>query len=198
MNRRTLFILLIAFAALMAIALFQTRQSFAPGGEATLDPSIQPTINPDQFLSRYTQLGKTLGMSINDITAIRLRSIQSQKTFTLSRDSTGKWTAPDNPGTLDLTMADNIAKTVVLLPYEKTIEVKPDTLLSDFGFRPDGVFSIEILLRDNKSHAITIGDLNSSEVSYYGLVDDKKLIYIMERRAIDYLWVQLRQPPVTS
>jgi hypothetical protein len=197
MNRRTLFILLIAFMALMAIALFQTRQSSAPGSEATLDPSMQPTVNPDQFLSSYIQLGKTLGMNIDDITAIRLRSPQSQKTFTLSRDSAGNWTAPNNPGTLDLTTADNIAKTVVLLPYEKTIEVKPDTILADFGFRPDGVFSIEILLRDNKSHAITIGDLNASEVSYYGLVDDKSLIYIMERRAIDYLWIQLRQPPVT-
>jgi hypothetical protein len=198
MNRRTLFILLIAFIALMVIALFQTRQSSAPGSEASLDPSFQPTINPDQFLANYSQLGKTLGINVGDITAIRLRSTQSEKTFTLSRDSTGTWTAPDNPGTLDLTTADNIAKTVVLLPYEKTIEVKPDTILADFGFRPDGVFSIEILLRDNKSHAITIGDLNSSEVSYYGLADDKKLIYIMERRAIDYLWVQLRQPPVTS
>ncbi len=197
MNRRTLFILLIAFAALVAIALFQTRQSFAPGNEATLDPSVLPTTNAAQVLSAYTLMGKTLGMNVEDIAAVRLRDPVTQKTFTLSRDSAGNWTAPDNPGTLDLIAATNIAKTVVLLPYESTIEVKPDTLLADFGFRPDGVFSIEILLQNKKTHAITIGDLNTSGGSYYGLVDDKKVIYVMERRAIDFLWVQLKKPPVT-
>lgn len=198
MNRRTLFILLIAFIVLIGVALFQTRQSAAPSSEATLDPSIRPTIDAAQALSAYKLMGQTLGMNIDDITAIRLRDPITKKTFTLSRDSTGNWIAPDNPGKLDLTTANNIAKTVVLLPYETTIEVKPDTVLSHFGFQPDGVFSIEILLRDNKSHAVTIGDLNASAVSYYGLVDDKKVIYVMERRAIDYLWVQLVKPPVTS
>ncbi len=51
MNRRTLFILLITFVALVVIALFQTRKSSAPGSEATLDPSIQPTTNAAEFLS---------------------------------------------------------------------------------------------------------------------------------------------------
>ncbi len=197
MNRRSLVILLIAFVALIVIALAQTRPSSAPGSEATLDPSIQPTINVAQVLSAYTFMGQTLGMNLDDVTAVRLRDPVTKNMFTLSRDSSGSWTAPDNPGKLDLEAATNIAKTVVLLPYESTIEVKPDTLLSDFGFRPDGVFSIEILLRDGITHAISIGDLNSSGVSYYGLVDDKKVIYVMERRAIDYLWVQLRKPPVT-
>ncbi len=197
MNRRTLFVLLIAFVVLIVVALFQTRQSSAPSSEATLDPSARPTVDVAQVISAYTFMGQTLGMNVEDVTAVRLRDPVTQKTFTLSRDSSGNWTAPDNPGTLDLTVATNIVKTVVLLPYESTIEVKPDTLLSDFGFRPDGVFSIEILLRDNKTHAVTIGDLNTTSVSYYGLVDDKKVIYIMERRAIDYLWVQLQKPPVT-
>ncbi len=142
-------------------------------------------------------LGKTLGMTVEDISAIRLRDPDSQKTFSLSRDSAGNWTAPDNPGTLDLTAAANIAKTVVLLPYESTIEVKPDTSLADFGFQPDGIFAIEVILRTNITHAIVIGNLNASGVSYYGLVDDKKVIYVMERRAIDYLLVNLNKPPLT-
>jgi hypothetical protein len=197
MNRKTLVILLVAFAALIVIALFQTQRSSNPGAEATIDPSHPPTIDSAQVLSKYKLLGQTLGMSIDDITAIRLRNPHTNATFTLSRDSTGNWTAPDNPGKLDATAATNIAKTVILLPYESTIEVKADTKLADFGFRPDGVFAIEILLRDSTSHAITIGDLNTTEVSYYGLVDDKKVIYVMERRAIDYLWVQFKKPPVT-
>ena len=197
MNRRTLFILLIAFAVLVVISLFQTRNSSVPGSEATVDPSNPPTINAANFLSVYKLMGTTLGMTVDDITAIRLRDPESKKTFAISRDSTGNWTAPDSSGKLDATTANNIAKTVVLLPYEKTIEVKPDTLLSDFGFQPDGIFAIEVLLRNNKTHAILIGDLNTAEVSYYGLVDDKKVIYVMERRAIDYLLIQLNKPPLT-
>jgi hypothetical protein len=197
MNRRTLFILVIAFAALVVIALFQTRPSSAPSSEATLDPAIQPTINAAQFLSAYSLLGKTLGMTVDDISAIRLRDPQSKKTFALSRDSAGKWIAPDHPGTLDETAATNIVKTVVLLPYETTIEVKPDTLLADFGFQPDGIFAIEIILRTNITHAIVIGNLNPSGGSYYGLVDDKKVIYVMERRAIDFLLINLNKPPLT-
>lgn len=197
MNRRTLFILLIAFAALVVIALFQTRPSSAPSSEATLDPSIEPTTNAAQFLSAYSLLGKTLGMTIEDISAIRLRDPQSKKTFAISRDNDGNWTAPDQPGKLDETAATNIAKTVVLLPYETTIEVKPDTLLADFGFQPDGIFAIEVILRTNITHAIVIGNLNISGMSYYGLVDDKKVIYVMERRAIDFLLINLKKPPLT-
>lgn len=197
MNRRTLIILLIAFMGLVVIALFQTRQSSAPDSEATLDPSIQPTTNAAQFLSSYKLLGKTLGMTVEDISAIRLRDPQSKNTFAISRDSAGNWIAPDNPGKLDLTAATNIAKTVVLLPYESTIEVKPDTSLADFGFQPDGIFAIEVILRTNITHAILIGDLNASGVSYYGLVDDKKVIYVMERRAIDFLLINLKKPPIT-
>ncbi len=197
MNRRTLFILLITFVALVVIALFQTRKSSAPGSEVTLDPSIQPTTNAAQFLSAYSLMGKTLGMTVEDISAIRLRDPDTKKTFTISRDSNGTWTAPDSPGKLDLTVASNIAKTVVLLPYESTIEVKPDTPLADFGFQPDGIFAIEIILRTNITHAIVIGNLNPDGVSYYGLADDKKVIYVMERRAIDFLLVNLNKPPVT-
>ena len=197
MNRRTLLILLLAFVVLVVISLLQTRHSLAPGSEATVDPSIQSATNAAAFYSAYTIMGKTLSMTVEDIKAIRLRDPQSQKTFAISRDSAGNWTAPNNPGKLDLTAASLIAKTVVLLPYDKTIEVKPDTLLSDFGFLPDGIFSIEVLLRGDKTHAIVIGNLNNSETSYYGLVDDKKVIYVMERRAIDYLLIQLNKPPLT-
>jgi hypothetical protein len=196
MNRRTLIILLVAFVALAFVALFQNRQFPNVTSEATLDPALQPTTNAAQYLSDYKLLGKTIGMTLENISAIRLRDPDTKQTFTLKRDSSGNWTAPDNPGTLDQTAATNIAKTVVLLPYESTIEVKPDTSLADFGFEPDGIFAVEVVLRTNLTHAILIGNLNASGVSYYGLVDDKKVIYIMERRAIDYLLVNLKKPPV--
>ncbi len=197
MNRRTLFILLVTFVALVVIAFLQTRPSFAPGAESTLDPSIQPTTNAEDFLSEYKLMGTTLGMSVDDITAIRLRDPESNQSFAISRDTTGKWISTDSQGSLDPTAADNIAKTVGLLPYEKTIEVTASTSLADFGFMPDGIFSIELLLRDGKTHAIVIGDLTASLQSYYGLVDDKTEIYVLERRAIDFLLIQLNKPPLT-
>ncbi|MBA3874999.1 MAG: hypothetical protein H0X30_38225, partial [Anaerolineae bacterium] len=98
MNRRTLFILLIAFAALVVIALLQTRPSSAPASEATIDPSIKPTIDATQIFSSYKMLGKTLGMTLNDISAIRLRDPESNKTFAISRDNAGNWTAPESKG----------------------------------------------------------------------------------------------------
>ena len=197
MNRRTFVILMVAFVALGIIAFFQTQKSAAPSAEATVDPSARPTTNAAEFLSEYSLMGKTLGLTLEDISALRLRDPDSKKTFTLRRDSNGNWTAPDNPGTLDLTIANNIAKTIVLLPYESTINVKPDTSLADFGFQPDGIFAIEVILRTNITHAILIGNLNASGVSYYGLVDDKKIIYVLERRAIDFLLVNLKNPPVS-
>lgn len=197
MNRRTLIILSVAFVALVVIALFQTHPTSSPNNAATLDSTIRPTTNAEQVLSAYTLLGKTISMTIDDISAIRLRNPQGDNSFAISRDSNGAWIAPNETGTLDATVATNIAKTVVLLPYTKTIAVKPDTKIADFGFRPEGVLSIEVVLRTNINHAIAIGDLTSTSDSYYGLVDDKKVIYLFERRAIDYLLVNLKKPPLT-
>ena len=130
------------------------------------------------------------------ITILKNGSAVITSPATITTNGSGNWTAPDNPGTLDQTVATNIAKTVVLLPYESTIELKPDTSLADFGFQPDGIFAVEVILRTNLTHAILIGNLNASGISYYGLVDDKKVIYIMERRAIDFLLINLNKPPV--
>lgn len=199
MSRRTLIVLLVAFGGLVAIALSQTQQQqlTSSGAENSGVPNAQPTTNAEAVLSGYELLGKRLDMTTSDLSAIRLRDPELKLTFALSRDSSGNWTAPERDGVLDQTAANNIAKTVVLLPYEKTIEVKPDTALSDFGFIPDGIFSIEILLTNNISHAVVIGGFTPSGESYYGLVDDKKEIYVFERRAIDYLLIQLNKPPLT-
>lgn len=189
MNRRTLFVLLLAFGVLVVVAISQTGQSILPNAEPTLDPAIQPTTKASDFLSGYQLMGERWGVTVDDLAAIRLRDPETTKTFAISRDSAGNWIAPESVGTLDATAAENIAKTVVLLPYERTIEVKADTLLTDFGFIPDGIFSIEILLRDNQTHAVVIGAFTPSQESYYGLVDSKEEIFVLERRAIDFLLI---------
>lgn len=189
--------LVIVFVALVVVALTQTNPYAAPPVEATLDPAVQPTTNASDMLSGYQLIGQRWGVTIDDLAAIRLRDPETTQTFAISRDSSGSWSAPDSNGTLNTVMAENIAKTVVLLPYERTIEVTADTVLSDFGFIPDGIFSIEILLRDNQTHAVVIGGFTPSLESYYGLVDGKEEIYIFERRAIDFLLIQLKTPPLS-
>lgn len=197
MKRRGLFLLVIVFVALVVVALTQTNPYAAPPVEATIDPAVQPTTNASDILSGYQLIGQRWGVTVDDLAAIRLRDPETTQTFAISRDSSGSWSAPDSDGTLDTMMAENIAKTVVLLPYERTIEVTADTVLSDFGFIPDGIFSIEILLRDNQTHAVVIGGFTPSLESYYGLVDGKEEIYIFERRAIDFLLIQLKTPPLS-
>lgn len=197
MNRRALLVLIIAFVVLVVVALNQRDPFRMPLAEPTATPLVQPTTNASEFLSGYQLIGERWGVTVDDLAAIRLRDPETTQTFALSRDSDGNWSAPDSEGTLNVTAAENIAKTVVLLPYERTIEVQSDTLLSDFGFIPDGIFSIEILLRGNQTHAVVIGGFTPSQASYYGLVDGKEEIYVFERRAIDFLLIQLKTPPIS-
>ncbi len=197
MKGRTLFILIIAFVVLAALALSQRNPFATSTTEATDDPAVAPTTNASQMLSGYQLIGQRWGVTVDDLAAVRLRDPETTQTFAITRDSSGNWSMPDSGGTLDTAVAENIAKTVVLLPYERTLAVEDDTELSDFGFIPDGIFSIEILLRNNLTHAVVIGGFTPTQESYYGLVDGKEEIYIFERRAIDFLLIQLKTPPVT-
>ncbi|MCA0452630.1 MAG: DUF4340 domain-containing protein [Chloroflexi bacterium] len=197
MNRRTFIILVIVFAVLVMIALQQSNPFAVQTMQATVDPVVTPTTNAAEFLSGYQLISQRWGVTIDDIVAIRLRDPETTQTFAISRDPGGNWIAPESDGTLDATAAENIAKTVVLLPYERTLEVTADTALSDYGFIPDGIFSIEILLQDNQTHAVVIGGFTPTQQSYYGLVDGKEEIYLFERRAIDFLLIQLKTPPVS-
>jgi hypothetical protein len=186
MNRRLLIILGVVFIALAAITILQNRQ-------LTVENAAIPT--EARFASF---VGRDLDMTVLDIQAIRLRDPQTEGEFVISRDTTGNWTSPNSEGSLDADAASNIAKTVVLMPYQQTVALTDSTDLTQYGFRPEGILSVEVLLtQDDSGHVIAVGTLSPSGLEYYVLIDDQPQLFLMERGAVDYLITQLTQPPLT-
>ena len=175
-GRRLLLVLLGVFALLLAVALYQNSQQ---ASESSLP-----------FERVYPDLTEA------DLQAVRLRNPESNETFTINRSGGGTWTSPDHEGALDQSVAASIARTIVLLPYDRTLPVVGDEALSDYGFEADGRLSIEILRVDGGTHAVLVGSRAPSDVLYYGLVDDRAEIYLLHRGAVDFLSAQLRTPPV--
>ncbi len=189
MKRRGLFLLLGVFILLAIVALLQSR----PSTPSAVDMSNQT----GGVFEGYELMGQTLGMPVEEIAAIRLSSAQEGEQFIMSRDGTGNWIAPNETGTLDGETAANIAKTVVLLPYQTTLDITETTTFETYGFTPNGTLSIEILMRDGGTHAIAIGGLVPTTDAYYALVDELPQIFLLERAPVDYLQVQLDSPPVS-
>ena len=123
MNRRVLLILGIIFVALIIVTYIQSQ------------PTPIATPNEAYFTSF---LGRDLKMTVLDIQAIRLHDPQSEQSFIISRDSNGNWTAPDQEGSLDTDAASNIAKTVVLMPYQQAVDLEANPDLEQYGFQPNG------------------------------------------------------------
>ena len=73
----------------------------------------------------------------------------------------------------------------------KDIVYTPEFMLAEVKI--DGK-SYRCILKDIQFHKVTDALLH---VDFLELVDDKKVIYVMERRAIDYLLIQLKKPPLT-
>jgi hypothetical protein len=185
MNRRFIGALLLIFGVLVVIRLLQ------------LNPAPAPTQPPAQATSSYAFLGLRINLPLSDIQAVRLRDPASNKSFTISRALDESWIAPESQGRLDQAAASNIAKTVVLMPYSRTIPQAQQAKLSDYGFGDKGTLSVEVVTRNNQGHALAVGSLTTSQLEYYVLVDTLPDVFIVDRRPVDYLLVQLRNPPLT-
>jgi hypothetical protein len=183
MNRRILLILGVVFIVLIAITYIQSH------------PPSAPIPTEERFASF---IGRDLNMVVLDIQAIRLRDPQSDKSFVISRDSSGNWTAPGSEGSLDTNTASNIAKTVVLMPYNQSVALEANADLAQYGFQPTGSLLVEIILNHTSDgHVIAIGGLSPDGLEYYVLVDDKPQVFLIERGPVDYLKSQLTKPPLT-
>jgi hypothetical protein len=183
MNRKVLAVLVLVLIALAVITFLQSRQPAPAAPESA------------QYISF---VGRDLNMTVLDIQAIRLRDPQSNQSFTINRDATGNWTAPGNEGRLDTATASNIAKTIVIMPYKQMVTLGDNADLTQYGFRPDGVLSVEIVLANSSTgHVIAVGGLAPDGLAYYVLVDDKPDLYLMEHSAVDFLRSQLNKPPLT-
>jgi hypothetical protein len=179
-GRRTLLLLIVVLFVLIAVATLQTQQM------TTSEPT--PSVS---YLRVFPEL------AVLDIGALRLHEPTSGATFDLVRGEEGAWTSPSHAGELDAEAASSIARTLVLLPYSRTIPL-PDTFdLRDYGLAPNGSLMIQVLTTEGDAHVIAVGGLAPSQAAYYALVDELPDLFVLERPAVDYLITQVRNPPVS-
>lgn len=177
MNRRTLLILGLVFGVLLAVTLVQNQ----------LANQAAPT-QDFQLLRIFPE------MAVLDIQAIQLRTPDGNRSFTISRAEDGTWTAPGAEGTLNAEAASNIARSIVLMPYQRTVQASGN--LTEYGFQNGGILFIQALLANGEEHIVAVGGLTATGDTYYTLVDERPEVYLVERGAIDYLINYLLTPPV--
>jgi hypothetical protein len=192
-NRITLLGLLVVFIILAALtALTGQQEPTPPDVPATAEAELTPeaTFEMGSLLRIFPDL------RVLDIQAIRLEDLSSGEQLTLVRAEDGRWTAPDLEGELDETAARNIARTLVLLPYARSINILPDTEFETYDLAPTPRLMFQILKVDGSSHVIAIGGLLDSGAAYYTLVDERDEIFETERGPVDFLKNQIGTPPI--
>ena len=194
-NRLALVALLVLFVVLAVLALVTTPES---PPEATEAPTVTPTseFTPEPTVPEGSLLRVFPDLKVLDIQAIQLEDLSADRKLTLVRDLQGNWTAPDLEDDLDVDAATNIARTLVLFPYGRSINIVPDTDFKDYGLSPQPQLLFTILIADNNSHIIAVGDLIDSGEAYYTLVDDRDEIFQVERGAVDFLRNLILDPPI--
>jgi hypothetical protein len=188
-NRRTLLALVVIFGVLVIIATLQGNPP-APGLQSSPLPS------PTAAIPQGTLLRVFPDITVLDIQAIRILNPVTGQTFTIQRGQAGQWYAPGIEGELDSSAASGIARTIVLLPYGRSINILATTNLDDYGFGETGQYLIQIILSNGEGHGIIIGAADASDPVYYALVDERDEIFRIERGPVDYLIQFLNSPPI--
>lgn len=180
-SSRTPLILLAIFAALVGGLLLQNAAlTDSPMPIGTAAPAITPLPTGD-LLRVFPDL------AVLDIQAIRLEDSLSGDSFTMVRDDAGRWSALDQASPLDPEAATAIARTIVLLPYGRSLNIIPTTDFESFGFEPAGGMLIQVVLWDGGGHIIAVGGLSPDAPVYFALVDERDEIFLIERGAVDFL-----------
>jgi hypothetical protein len=185
---RTVLLLLVAFGVLAA--------AVALTGTPSPPPATLPAPTATLPLLSGTLLRVFPDLAVLDIQAIRLENPVSDQMLTLARDGEGQWQAPGLDGELDAAQATSIARTFVLLPYARSINIVTGINLQDFGFSENPALLLQVLKRDGTSHVVAIGDLSTSGQAYYALVDQRDEIFQVERGPVDFLRTFIESPPI--
>ena len=186
---RTFLALSVIFGLLLIAFILQDRM--LPDARQFDDTPIPPTEGAAERLFP--------DLRVLDITAIQLLDPVSDNTFTIARSSiTGQWTAVDREGTLDPDEATAMARAVIFIAYNNSFEIEEDTNLEQYGFRPEGEFYIQFTTIDGGQHVIAIGEPTFDSPTFYTLIDDRQIIYLVNRVAIDYLVQQFLNPPISE
>jgi hypothetical protein len=192
-NRIALWVLLTIFIVLAALTALTGQQ---PAAELeTMMATDEPEATPEPTFASGSLLRIFPDLRVLDIHAIRLQDLTSGKQLTLSRAADGTWIAPDLEGTLDETAASNIARTLVLLPYARSINILPGTEFEVYDLAPTPRLLFQILKNNGESHVVAVGSLIDSGAAYYTLVDERDEIFQTERGAVDFLKNQIDTPP---
>jgi hypothetical protein len=178
-GRSTLIIFAVVFLVLAATAYFQQAGQNQPVPQAA-----------DVPFARVFPI-----LTDSDIQAIRLEDPNTGAFLTLVRDAAGAWNAPDLPTALNPQTMDAIALTIALLPVQRILADTASGDLRAYGFDPAGTLAVQIVTTTGIQHGVIIGGLVATGEAYYALVDNTPDIYILERRAVDYLIVALRDRP---
>jgi hypothetical protein len=189
MPRRRLLILLGAFVLLLAAAFLQGRSNgpqptlAPPTAEITVTPTLLPLLRifPD--------------MTVLDIQAIRIEDPNTSDSIILTRDASNNWIAPDHEGQLDTDDASDIARTIILIPYSRSINITSQTVLGDYGFEPNGQLFISLVMKNGEGHVLAVGALSETDPVYYALLDERDEIFEVERGPVEFLRNFLLSPP---
>ncbi len=190
MNSRTVSFLGVVFAGLVIFAVLS-------GDETAPTPLPTPTITPvASAVPAGTLLRVFPELRVLDIQAVRLDDLTNGRTLTLTRDADGDWMLPDIAADIDEEQARNIARTLVLFPYARSINIVPETEFSQYGLTESPQMMLQILKSDGTSHTVAVGNLVNSERAYYVLVDERDEIFQVERGPIDFLRNFVLSPPI--
>jgi hypothetical protein len=188
--------LLVLLAVFVVLAVLTTLTSQPPAEAPAPTATVEAEATPEATFEAGSLLRIFPDLRVLDIQAIRLEDLESSQQLTLTRAADGTWTAPDLEGTLDTEAATNIARTLVLLPYARSINIVPDTEFETYGLAPTPRLMFQILKTDGSSHVIAVGSLIDTEAAYYTLVDERDEIFQTERGAVDFLKNQIGTPPI--
>jgi hypothetical protein len=182
-SRRTLFLFLGIFAVLLVALALQniglSRQVDSPAGDTPCTRTFPDISSPA------------------DIQAVRLADPSTAATFTMALQTNGIWASPEhNNAALAGQAGIRIAATIALLPNRQLIPALDQAALTTYGFKPKPQLLIYVLLKNGKTHNAAIGNLSPAQTSYFAIVDNVSGVYVLDRSAVDFLIVTLRNPPV--
>lgn len=184
-------VLLALFALLIVLNLLQVSPP-APSPLPTATPTLDVTPMPTGMLLRIFP-----NLTALDIRAIRLQDLQNDLSFTIARGADGVWTAPGREGTLDTSAASAIARTFVLLPYARSINITSETNLDLYGFAGTPRLLFQLVLADGTGHVVAVGSQTPDGAGYFALVDERDEIYMVERGPVDFLNGYIQSAPIS-
>ncbi|MAS34671.1 MAG: hypothetical protein CL610_11735 [Anaerolineaceae bacterium] len=183
-------ILLVIFIALVIVV------ASTGNPDVVVTPVLMPTATATTVLDQGTLLRVFPELRTLDIQAMRLEDLDNGLQLTLVRDEEGLWTAPDLDGELDEEAVSNIARTFVLFPYGRSMNIVEETNFEAYGLAPAPHLLFQILRTDGESHVVAVGDLTNTEANYFTLVDERDEIFLVERGPVDFLKNLISSPPI--